>query len=126
MLVSKRIDSMSKWLDEMPEGNYVYDDGIIKAILTMGQCRDEDKQDAFELMGIYVEPLMKRQGIGRTMAKFCEETALARGYNEICLWVLEENTDSRLFYEAMGYKVEGKRQYLDFLKAYAVRYIKIL
>ena len=55
--------------------HYVYDDGIIKGIMTICPCRDADKPGYFELGGIYIEPVMQRSGIGRELARFCEKTA---------------------------------------------------
>jgi putative acetyltransferase len=63
--------------------SYVYDDGIVKGFLTIGACRDENKANSFELWGIYVDPLMKNQGIGTEMVRFCEEEAARRGFRDI-------------------------------------------
>jgi ribosomal protein S18 acetylase RimI-like enzyme len=105
---------------------YVFDDGIIKAFMTVGTCRDEDKPDAFELGAIYVEPPFQRQKIGAAMAEFCENLAAQRGFKEICLWVLEENTSSRLFYEKQGYTTCGTTKLLENIGVTAIRYSKIL
>ena len=105
---------------------YVFDDGLIKAFITIGVCRDDDKPNAFELGGIYVEPLMKRQGIGKALVGFCEKVATGRGYKELCLWVLEGNTESRRFYEKMGFAADGSRKFLENIQATAVRYTKVL
>ena len=106
------------------EESYVWDDGIIKGFLTMGPCRDADEPNAFELWGIYVEPLMKRQGIGSQLVRFCEEIAKARGYTEIVLWVLEKNQSGRDFYEKLGYVADGKRNYIEALLVGEIRYRK--
>ena len=124
MLVPKRIEAFYVLLSGSGE-NYVFDDGIIKAFLTVGKCRDEDKPEAFELCGLYVEPLMKRQGIGAIMAGHCEKRAADRGFREICLWVLEKNAASRAFYEKMGYLPDGARKFLEHINADEIRYSKI-
>ena len=126
MLVSKRINSFENAIRNQTEENYVFDDGIIKAILTIGICRDADKIKSFELWGIYVDPFMKRQGIGSLMVEYCEKTAIKRDYNEVCLWVLEKNADARLFYEKLRYYPDGTKKYIDFLAATEIRYSKNL
>jgi len=103
MIVLERLSGFENAIRDLTEETYVYDDGIIKAILTIGICRDPDKLNSFELWGIYVEPLMKRQGIGSKMVDYCEKKAVERGFNEVCLWVFEKNADSRLFYKKLGY-----------------------
>jgi len=105
---------------------YVFDDGIIKGFISVQPCADKDKPQAFELGAIYIEPLMKRKGIGTALMHFCEKLALERGHSEICLWVLEKNQDSRRFYEKMGYDVDGAHKYLEGLEATEVRYSKQL
>jgi len=113
MTVAARIPAWEKRATEREEGyedweSYVYDDGIIKGILSIGSCRDDDKKGSFELGGIYVDPLMKRQGIGKALIRFCENRAKELGFKEILIWVFEANDPSRKFYEAMGYKTDGK------------------
>ncbi len=108
------------------EESYVFDDGIIKAILTIGVCRDDDKSNSFELWGIYVDPFMKRQGVGSKMVQFCEEKAIERGFKEICLWVLEQNMSARMFYEKLGYLPDGNNKFIESLSVIEMRYSKRL
>ena len=104
----------------------IYNDGIVKAFLTIGTCRDEDKAHSFELWGIYVDPFMKGQGIGSRMVDFCEKKATERGFSEVCLWVLEENISARAFYERLGYSPDGTKKFLEPLDATEIRYSKTL
>jgi len=104
--------------------NYVYDDGIIKAFLTIGPCRDEDKPGAFELGGIYVDPCLQGKGIGTALALHCEEVATRRCYTEIVLWTFEKNKAARAFYERQGYKLDGAIQTYEHYNAVGVRYHK--
>jgi len=126
MIVSQRMGRFEIQLKNNECENYVYDDGIIKAFMTIGACRDEDKASSFELWGIYVEPLMKRHGIGAALVKYCEKRAIEQGYTEICLWVLEKNDDSKYFYEKMGFIADGTNKYLENLGVTEVRYCKTL
>jgi len=105
---------------------FVYDDGIIKAFLTIGPCRDEDKLSAFELGGIYVDPCLQGKGIGTALVAHCEEIAAKRGYNEVCLWTFEKNAAARAFYEKVGYVHDGATQIVEPYGAVGVRYHKAL
>ena len=125
--VNKRIKYFKKAIEENLEETYVYDDtGLIKAFMTIGKSRNEDKKKAFELWGLYVEPLLKGQGIGTEMIKYCEKCAIEREYKEIILWVFKKNEKSRKFYEKMGYLSDGKEEMIEYFKELEVRYSKIL
>ncbi len=126
MLVTNRMEYFMDTVRNNLTESYVYDDGIIKAILTIGSCRDEDKKNSFELWGIYVESFMQKQGIGSKMTMFCEEKAAERGFKEICLWVLEQNENARAFYEKQGYLPEGTSKFIDYLGVTEMRYHKYL
>jgi len=88
--------------------------------------RKANSDSAFELWGVYVDPLMKRTGVGRALAAFCETEARARGKSEITLLVLRDNAPARAFYEALGFAPDGKEQFLDALGAVETRYRKRL
>jgi len=126
MIVAKQLEIFKNAVLNHTEETYVFDDGIIKAILTIGVCRDADKVKSFELWGIYVEPFMKRQGIGSKLVEYCEKMAVERGFNEVCLWVFEKNVDTRMFYEKFGYRPDGSKKYIEFLAATEIRYSKKL
>ena len=104
--------------------SYVFDDGIIRAFLTVGPCRDEDKPAAFELGGLYVDPCLQGKGTGTALAAYCEEIAAQRGYKEICLWTFEKNAPARAFYEKLGYELDGATQIVEPFGATGVRYHK--
>ena len=125
-LVSTDIPRFESLIQSTDSESYVFDDGIIKASMTIGACRDEDKPDTLELWAIYVEPLMKGQGIGSILVDYCEALAIERGYKEICLWVLEQNDSSRRFYEKMGFVVDGTSKFLEHVEVMEVRYTKEL
>jgi len=128
MAVTRSLERFENALKDNIGETYVFDDtdGIIKAFMTICPCRDEDKVGAFELGGLYVEPLMKGQGIGSKLVEYCEKRAIERGYKEVCLWTLEKNVKSRKFYEKKGYSPEGTNQFWEPLKADLVRYCKAL
>ena len=130
MIVADRVSTWQKRVsgNEIKDWEtHVYDDGIIKGMLIMGPSRDDDKKSSFELGGIYVEPLMKRQGVGKSLVQFCENRAKELGFGEIILWVFEANTQTRKFYEAMGYMPDGAVKKHEWHKdATVVRYAKTI
>jgi len=124
----RREEAFSKAVREDSEETYVYEEGgLIKGILTIGDCRDADKgPQAFELWGIYLDPGSIGRGIGRRLAEFCEAQARARGRSEIVLWTFEKNAAARAFYEHLGFKPDGARKTIDFFGEYEMRYAKRL
>ena len=127
LTVAKNLDIWKDRIKNPAFETYVYDDGIVKAFMTIGKCGDKDKPESFEIGAIYVEPLMKRQGIGNKLVKFCEKRAKEHNYSEIVIWVFKDNAPSRKFYEAMGYSLEGaEKKELRHGGALQVRYIKKL
>jgi ribosomal protein S18 acetylase RimI-like enzyme len=126
--VVKRAEAFRKVLEEGSEETYVAEsEGILRGFMTIGDCRDPDKgPDAFELWGIYVDPCFLRGGYGSRLLQFCEAEARSRGRSELLLWVFEENPRARAFYEKQGLCPDGKRQLIEGLGAYEVRYAKHL
>lgn len=57
-----------------------------------------------QLDGLFVQPELWRQGIGRALAEFAAHEARRRGYT---LWVIA-NRGAREFYERCGFSVEGE------------------
>lgn len=123
--VTKRVAKFETSIEEKKENSFVFEENeIVKAFMTIGKCRNEDKTESYEIWGLYVEPLMKRNGIGTKMIQYCEDIAQTNGYKENVLWVLKDNIASRAFYEKMGYMPDGKEEYLDHVKAIETRYCK--
>jgi ribosomal protein S18 acetylase RimI-like enzyme len=110
------------------ENNYIYEDeNIIKAFFTIGNCRDDDKNEkTFELMGIYVDPIFQRQKIGTQIVNYTIEDAISKNKNEIVLWVFEKNNESIIFYEKFGFNKDGKSKLMEYFNEYAIRMSKKL
>ena len=67
---------------------------------TIGRCRDKDKNEtAGEVWGIYIHPDFCNKGYGTKLFQFVVRELINRNYQEITLWVLEENISARRFYE---------------------------
>ena len=81
---------------------WVYDDGIVKGVINR-----EYHDNAVEISEFYIEPVFKRQGIGRKLLQYVLEEERKMQWDKIYLWVVEENLPARRFYEANGLKASG-------------------
>ena len=126
MTVKKREEKFIEYLsvDEKTDETYVYEeDNIIKGFMTIGDCRDDDKDhNTLELWGIYVDPLFQRQHIGSKCVDYCVNGAIKKDKKEIVLWVFEKNKDSIEFYEKMGFSPDGKNKLYEVFNERAIRF----
>jgi len=60
-----------------------------------------------ELYAIYVEPEVVGTGVGRVLFARAVDHLWQGGYTAATLWVLEENTRARRFYEHAGWRPDG-------------------
>ena len=100
--VSRRTLDWEKWLRRgNPDAIVYFSGGEI-----LGYAAYVAKPDRAELVGLYVHPEHKREGIGSAlMAQFETETAAA---NRRGLWVLSQNHSAIEFYRSLGYEVSGE------------------
>ena len=128
LTVKKREEKFLGFLSDKNNDDKTYvfeEDSIVKAFMTIGNCRDEDKNDAaFELEGIYVDPLFQRKKIGTRLVDFCREEAVRKNKREITLWVFAKNSDSINFYTKMGFDVDGKTKLMELFNEMAIRMSK--
>ena len=81
---------------ELLDKVWVYDDGIVK-----GMTHLEGK----EIAELYVDYFFWKEGIGSKLIEFAKEK-----FDVKSVWTLEKNGDAIRFYEAHGFKLNGKRQ----------------
>ena len=81
---------------ELLDKVWVYDDGIIKGMLHL---------DGKEISELYVDYFFWKEGIGSKLVEFAKEK-----FNVKFVWTLEKNEDAIRFYDAHGFKLNGKRQ----------------
>ena len=125
--VENRVPVHTRWISEKRFEIYVYEDdgtGIIKGMMGIGPSEDEDKQGAFELHLIYVDPEYVRMGIGSEMLRFFEQKGRDKGFREFVIWVLEENGMGRNFYEKHHYRPDGKEKIFKRWNQREIRYVK--
>jgi GNAT superfamily N-acetyltransferase len=102
-------------------------DGVVGHV-TLGPCRDGDLRGLGEVRSLYVAPDRWRTGAGSALLAKAEQLLLARGFTEASLWVFEANARGRRFYEAAGWRTDGRTK-LDLIggrELVEVRYRKAL
>ena len=103
-------DRWSERLVRPPAGwsTYVAElDGEVVGFTSVGPSRDET--GIGELYAIYVDPEQWSTGTGRVLIEQAEEQLRVQ-YDEVTLWVLEDNPRARQFYERAGWAVDGGRK----------------
>ena len=125
--VEARIPVYERWLNEKRFELYVFEDSgtnEIKGMMGIGRCEDEDKDNAFELHFIYVDPEYVRKGIGAQMLEFFEQKGIEKGFSEFVIWVLAENKMGKNFYEKHGYESDGGEKIFKRWNQREIRYVK--
>ena len=125
--VEARIPVYERWLNEKRFELYVFEDPdtkIIKGMMGIGRCEDDDKDNAFELHFIYVDPQYVRQGIGAQMLEFFEQQGVEKGFSKFVIWVLAENKMGINFYEKHGYGSDGGEKIFKRWNQREIRYVK--
>jgi ribosomal protein S18 acetylase RimI-like enzyme len=80
------------------------DDGVVVGFCIGGPARPPEQRFRGEVYAIYVLPQHHGRGLGRAMLRAAAKELVDRGFPSMIIWVLRENTPSRLFYERMGGK----------------------
>jgi GNAT superfamily N-acetyltransferase len=125
--VEKRIPVYENWIRQNRFDLYVYEDpetGLIKGMMGIGICEDDDKKDAFELHFLYVDPAYMRMGVGYEMLRFYEQMGKDKGCREYVIWVLEDNEIGKSFYEKNHYCFDGKEKIFKRWNKREIRYVK--
>ena len=112
-MAERRVRRPAQWQANLSrDGHEVYVsvlDGKVVGFLSTRQpdAHENLPEYYYEVGGIYLDPSVYRQGIGRKLMAFAEEQARAKGKTAVMLWVFEDNAPSRRFYEACGYRPDG-------------------
>lgn len=95
-----------------------------------GPPRDEDlpSDGRGELYTLYVDPSAWRRGIGAALLAAIDDFWRPTAVRELLLWVFEDNTPARAFYERCGWRADGACKLDDFngVKAWEIRYRRAL
>ena len=109
------------YLDSIPEGHWagsITKAGMHSLVMTDGGrmigtasiCRSRWAQysDFGEIVSIYFLPEYIGRGCGTLLLQRCTEELNRLGFRRLLLWVLEDNTRARTFYEKNGFICSGE------------------
>jgi ribosomal protein S18 acetylase RimI-like enzyme len=100
-------DREAAWRKNLDDGSYVLvaeEDEQVVGWMIGGRTRDADcPPTTAEIYALYVDPGCWRRGAGRQLWARAREDFQAQGHTAVTLWVLEENTAARRFYELLGF-----------------------
>ena len=96
------------YLDSIPTGRWA--NSITKNGMNAGICKSrwENYRDYGEIVSIYFLPEYIGKGYGASLLEKCVEELKNLGFDRILLWVLEENSRARSFYERNGFTCSGE------------------
>lgn len=77
---------------------------------------------AWEVTKVYVDPRLRRAGLGRRLMAVAEEHAAARGARRVLLWTDTRFAAAHRFYERLGYVADGRTRALHDLSSSVERY----
>jgi GNAT superfamily N-acetyltransferase len=106
----------------------VRDGDAVVGFASLGPSEDpaEDRATA-ELSAMYLLAGYWGRGLGRQLMGLVFDELIRRGFDQAVLWVLEDNTRARRFYEAAGWFPDGGRKdHFGGAEAMAVRYRIVL
>jgi len=102
-------------LDKYPENTLIaLDDAKVVGFVSYGDFRDSARI-AGEIFALYVLKDYYGKGVGQQLIQAA--FAALDGYQEIVLWVLEDNKRAIAFYEKMGFVFDGQEKVIDLGKA---------
>jgi len=85
----------------------------IIGILIIGKSSDEEKPAAGEIGAIYLVEAFLGKGVGKKMMDYALNALKRDGYEDVILWVLEENKRARQFYEKCGFVFDGAKKTIE-------------
>lgn len=111
LTVEKRTSLWQRSLTQPNPGTVIVAENpeSVAGFCLFGPTRDADGKDkrVGEIVALNVRPSNWRSGVGRALCDFALYEAPNREWKVITLWVLKENERARLFYEALGFSLDG-------------------
>ena len=131
-IAEKNAARPAAWPGYLTSGKFEYYvpvlDGKVVGFLSLRSPEEHENlpDHYYEVGGIYLHPDYYRRGIGRRLMASAEERAREKGKSAMMLWVFEDNDSSRRFYEACGYRPDGKTQTSEYggKTLRSLRYVK--
>ncbi len=108
------------YLDSIPEGRWAenvdrfatlvcVDSGRIVGVSSFCRSRSNRFDGWGEVVSLYLLPACMGRGCGRMLLTAAVSELQKQGYDDVFLWVLEENSRARRFYERFGFVRSGQR-----------------
>ncbi|MEI6216980.1 MAG: GNAT family N-acetyltransferase [Actinomycetes bacterium] len=103
--------------------------GTVIGFIDVGASRDGDSpENQGEIYAIYVDQDKQGFGIGTQLLNQAMAFLKGSGFTSVALWVLAENSSSRLWYETRGWHADGhvKSEHRGNFDLIEVRYVRHL
>ena len=91
---------------------YVYEEkNEIVGVIRFGEPKDrENKKYNAEILVLYVDPTMKRKGIGSKLFDFAKSILITEDKKDLIIWCLKGNNQGISFYEKNGGRARENRK----------------
>lgn len=108
---------VGRWADKLDGIGWTtlvcVDEGRIVGTTCLCKSRLEKYADWGEIGAIYLLPEFMGKGYGKALIESAITELQSLGFQKIFLWVLEENSRARRFYEKMGFSLAGESMDLE-------------
>lgn len=124
---TKRAEMFSNAIGSRPEEYYLFKvDGCPAGIASLSKCHEENAPaNVGEIYSIYFRPDYWGSPATQAAFNFCVDRLKALGYDKITIWVLNDNSRDKKFYEKNGFTLDGHTQEIEIgTKLLEVRYSK--
>jgi GNAT superfamily N-acetyltransferase len=112
-----RGDSWATRLSEEGEAGHMLVaviNGSVQGFARFGASRDEDANpETGEVHAIYLDPQSVGLGVGKRLFSSCLSWLRKSGCNQATVWVLDNNSRARRFYEAAGLVLDPDAKKVD-------------
>ncbi len=104
------IELWSNALGANPERETIlgFEEGILVGFFRIGP--DKNDLTRGHLFSLYVDPELAGRGFGTRLLENAVALTRTNGFNEMTLWVFEENTAARSLYEKFGFSPTGENK----------------
>lgn len=87
--------------------------GDICGICHIQPARSRDSEVWGEIVSIYLLPEKWGCGCGSRLLQLALCKLQERGFDNVCLWILQDNGRARKFYEKHGFAISGKERQIE-------------
>lgn len=112
------------WRDVIKKGTHVLvlelDNNIVGFASICTFRGPKDNKSTGEISAIYINPKYWRSGYGTQLCLSAVEELTQKGYKEVLLWVLADNTLARSFYEKLGFASTNETKLEEFYEGGAL------